>query len=112
MKTPDTTTKAMPSAHHTERDFTGASPNRQQRAIAALLRGPVPREQLDAVTGQSNSPELVAELRRRGLAVPCLRVASIDRDGRTRYPGVYHLTTDDRYKIHRGFTAAEQGGSK
>jgi hypothetical protein len=99
MKTPDTT-KAMPSAP-SKRKFTGPLGPRQERAVAALLRRPVPREQLDDVTGQSNSPELVAELRRQGLEVPCLRVPTTDRDGRIRQPGVYHLTANEPRQIHQ-----------
>jgi len=65
------------------------------RALAALLRRPIPREQLDSIAGCSNGPELIAELRRRGLGddhLPCERIKFIDRDGNVCRPGVYSLT--------------------
>ncbi|WP_227871519.1 hypothetical protein [Novimethylophilus kurashikiensis] len=60
---------------------------------------PQRREHLDHVAGCSNGPELVAELRRRGLNLPCTRIDAIDRDGRPCKPGVYHLSNSDRRKI-------------
>lgn len=74
---------------------------RQARALAALLQGPASREQLDRLAGCSNAPDLVAGLRRRGLAVPCEKIRVIDRDGRACWPGVYHLTQADREAIAR-----------
>jgi hypothetical protein len=59
----------------------------------------MPRETLDAVAGCSNGPELVAELRRRGLEIPCTRTKKKDRDLFDCWPGVYHLTQSDRRKI-------------
>jgi len=48
---------------------------RDQRAIGALMNGPIMRENLDAIVGCSNSPELVvAGLRRKGPEIPCERV--------------------------------------
>lgn len=61
---------------NTQNKFTGTDNPRHFRAIHALLTRPQRREHLDAVAGCSNSPELVAELRRRGLDVPCERVTS------------------------------------
>ena len=74
---------------------------RHLRAIRLLMIRPVKREELDRVAGCSNSPELVAELRRRGLEIPCTRVSCLDRDGRECRPGIYHLTEKDRRIIHR-----------
>jgi hypothetical protein len=65
MKTPDTT-KAVSSAPNSAK-FTGTDNPRHLRAITVLIRRPVSRQELDSVAGASNSPELVAELRRRGL---------------------------------------------
>jgi hypothetical protein len=79
--------------------FHGTENPRHLRAIHAMLTRPQRREHLDAVAGCSNTPELVAELRRRGLAVPCDRVPDIDRDGRPVRRGVYHLTATDRRKV-------------
>lgn len=81
--------------------FTGTDNPRHMRAIAALLRRPMPRSSLDKEAGCSNSPDLIAELRRRGLDVPCERINYVDRDGRECRPGVYSLTTSDRNKVYR-----------
>lgn len=65
---------------------------------------------MDRIAGASNSPELIAELRRRGLDIPCDRVPVIDRDGREVLRGVYHLTAADRRKIHAWLLRRRQGG--
>ena len=98
MKTPETT-KAESSAP-SKRKFIGTDNPRQLRALAVLLRRPLSREALDHIAGCSNGPELVAELRRRGLDVPCKRIRFIDRDGCACHPGVYSLTIADRRKVH------------
>jgi len=69
---------------------------RHLRVIAAALRRSLPREHVDREAGCSNGPELIAELRRRGLEFPCVRIEAIDRDGRPCKPGVYNLTGNDR----------------
>lgn len=69
------------------------TPRRTLRALAALLHRPMPRESIDSLAGCSNGPELVAELCRRGLEVPCERVSFIEHDGQKCYPGVCSLTT-------------------
>lgn len=74
---------------------------RHQRALALLLQRPARREELDARAGCSNFPDLVAELRRRGLEVPCERIEALDRDGNPCRPGVYSLTAADRRKLAR-----------
>lgn len=109
MNTPaatEVTTSAQNSAK-----FTGTSNPRHLRAIAALLRRPMPRESLDKEAGCSNGPELVAELRRRGLEVPCRRINFVDRDGFTCRPGVYFLTEADRRKVHQWRAKRAQGGA-
>lgn len=88
------------TANFTTGKFAGTDNPRHLRAIPALLTRSQRREHLDAVAGCSNSPELVAELRRRGLDIPCDRVPDFDRDGKPIRRGVYHLTTSDRRKIH------------
>jgi hypothetical protein len=80
--------------------FHGTENPRHLRAIHALLTRPQRREHLDAVAGCSNAPELVAELRRRGLDVPCDRVPDLDRDGLPVRRGVYSLAKSDRRKIN------------
>ena len=81
--------------------FAGTDNPRHQRVLALLMLRPAKREEVDAVAGASNGPELVAELRRRGLTAPCERIEAIDRDGRPCRPGIYSLSTSDRRKIHR-----------
>ena len=100
-----------------QRQFYTDNP-RHQRVLALLLQRPARREEIDRAAGCSNGPELIAELRRRGLDAPCERVPALDRDGRACRPGVYHLTGKDRRKITRwiysrrasGFIAPELAG--
>ncbi len=114
---PATTQRAFEN-HETPLDFTpptrftGTDNPRHLRAIAALLRRPMPRESLDHEAGCSNAPELMAELRRRGLEAPCQRLRFIDRDGIICRPGVYSLTTADRRKVYAWMaTRAKQGAA-
>ena len=109
MKTPDPT-KAESSVP-SKRKFSGTDNPRQLRALTVLLRRPVPREQLDSLAGASNSPELVAELRRRGLEVPCERIRFIDRDGYICRPGVYSLTIADRRMIYAWMAKRQKGAA-
>jgi hypothetical protein len=92
--------------------FTGTCNPRHLRAIAALLASPQPREALDNRVGCSNSPELVAELRRRGLEVPCQRTPCIDRDGFPVKRGIYFLTASDKHKIRRWQRMLELRGGR
>lgn len=90
------------------RKFSGTSNPRHLRVLAALSRRPLPREQLDRVAGASNGPELVAELRRRGLDLPCHRVPVLDRDNRIAHVGVYALTPMDVRLMNK--TLTKRGG--
>lgn len=114
MKTPDPT-KTESSATK-QRKFTGAAGfagtdnPRHLRVIQALMTRPLPREQLDSVAGASNGPELVAELRRRGLEVPCPRTKKKDRDLFDCWPGVYHFTQQDRRRVLAWLAKRQQGG--
>ena len=70
---------------------------RQKRGLLAMMNGgSVMRENLDTITGASNSPDVIAKLRGMGLEIPCERVERFDRDGNSCYPGRYSLTTEDR----------------
>ena len=80
--------------------FSGTDNPRHLRVIQAIFTRPLPRQQLDQVAGCSNGPELVAELRRRGLDVPCTRTKKKDRDLFDCWPGVYHFTQADRRKVN------------
>lgn len=110
MKTPDSTNKAEPSAPN-KRNFTGTDNPRQLRAIAALLTRPRRRQDVDSIAGCSNAPDLIAELRRRGLDVPCERIKFIDRDGYPCRPGVYSLTASDRRKFYAWQARTRKGGT-
>ena len=78
--------------------FLGTENARHLRALAVLLKRPVSRENLDSIAGCSNGPELIAELRRRGLEgeLLCERIDFTDRDGRRCRPGTYSLTPKGR----------------
>ena len=91
-----------------QREFYTDNP-RHCRALALLLQRPAKREELDRAAGCSNGPELVAELRRRGLELPCERVDAIDRDGRRCKPGIYSLTSRDRRRINAWLRRREGG---
>lgn len=82
---------------------------RHLRVIHAALRRSLPREQVDREAGCSNGPELIAELRRRGLEFPCVRIDAIDRDGKPCKPGVYNLTDKDRRYIYRWLATRQKG---
>ena len=79
--------------------FAGTDNPRHLRVIQALMTRPLPREQLDSIAGSSNGPELVAELRRRGLELECTRTKKKDRDLFDCWPGVYHFTQQDRRRV-------------
>lgn len=103
MKTPtatEITMSALNSANSTApRQFAGTSNPRQLRAIHGLLQRPISRHDLDGLAGVTNAPELVAQLRRRGLELPCERIDFTDRDGIKCRPGVYRLSEADRRAI-------------
>ena len=105
MKTPPNKT-AFESApdkanSNTKKKFDGTDNPRHLRAITALMARPQRREHLDTAAGCSNAPELVAELRRRGLDIPCERVPDLDRDGLPIRRGVYYFLDSDRRKLNR-----------
>jgi len=72
---------------------------------------PLPREQLDRVAGASNGPELVAELRRRGLEIECTRTKKKDCDLFDCWPGVYHFTQQDRRRVNHWLSTRNGGTS-
>ena len=109
MKTPDPT-KAESSAPNRPK-FTGTDNPRHLRAIAAVMVRPRRREDIDSIAGCSNAPELIAELRRRGLEFPCERIRFIDRDGYPCRPGVYSLTDSDRRKVWAWQARTRKGGA-
>lgn len=103
MKTPPNQTEfesAPDKANYTSNKFSGTDNPRHLRAIQALMTRPQRRNHLDAIAGCSNTTELIAELRRRGLDVPCERVPDFDRDGRPIKRGVYRFLKSDRRKLN------------
>ena len=85
----------------TKRKFTGTDNPRHLRAIAALLRRPISRQELDSVTGVGNSPELVEELRCLGLDAPCQSISFIASDDVPCCPDVFSFSDRDRRMINR-----------
>jgi len=89
--------------------FSGTDNPRQLRVIHAALARARRREEIDLIAGASNGPELIADLRRRGLEFPCDRVPAIDRDGKLTRPGIYHLSDADKRKIYRWMNGVNDG---
>jgi hypothetical protein len=85
---------------------------RQRRALLALLGGPVSREQLDRITGASNSPNVIRLLRCNGFEIPCTYTEEIDRDGKPCTPGMYGLTESDKALTLAMLTNGRQGGTQ
>ena len=75
---------------------------RQLRLINALMRGPLMREAVDKVAGTSNGPDIVAQLRKKGLDIPCTLIDALDRDGNVCRPGSYELSARDRERLATG----------
>lgn len=109
MKTPNST-KAKLSAPNKAK-FSGTDNPRHLRFITAVMVRPRRREDIDSIAGCSNAPELIAELRRRGLEVPCDRIRFIDRDGYPCRPGVYSFTASDRRKVWAWQARMRKGGA-
>ncbi|MCY1286330.1 hypothetical protein D9M68_297930 [compost metagenome] len=88
------------TASEQPRKFAGTDNPRHLRVICALMVRSRRREEIDRIAGASNGPDLIAELRRRGLETPCQRVPAVDRDGSIVRPGVYSFAPDDVKAIH------------
>ncbi|SFC86198.1 hypothetical protein SAMN05660479_02567 [Microbulbifer thermotolerans] len=74
---------------------------RQWRALSALLKRPHSREELDRIAGASNSPELIRQLRQRGINILCKRIKHIDRDGLIGWHGVYWIPASEKQRLKR-----------
>ncbi len=75
---------------------------RHRRILLALLAGDQNREDIDRVAGASNGPDEVAKIRRTyGLAIPCARKGTKDRDGHPVQVGVYRLADADHVTARR-----------
>jgi hypothetical protein len=96
--------KRAPSSRH----FKGAESPRQLRVIMALLTRSRSRKAIDEIAGCSNGPDLVARLRKNGLAIPCENTQCIDRDGKEVAHGVYYFTSDDKRKVRNWLIRRER----
>lgn len=75
---------------------------RHRRALLALLEGARTREEIDRITGASNGPDEVLQMRRRfKLVIPCTRKGARDMDGHPVEIGVYRLTDTDEANARR-----------
>jgi hypothetical protein len=88
------------STASTARKFTGTDNPRHLRVIQSAMIRSRKREEIDSIAGASNGPELIAELRRRGLRFRCQRTPGIDRDGYPIKFGIYELDEDDRRAVN------------
>lgn len=90
-------------------NFAGSKNPRQVRALSALLRGPCSRAELARMAGCANAPDLIMQLRRRGLGddLQCKFVKAIDRDNKPVEYGVYSLTERGRAAVLQWATAAK-----
>ena len=88
------------STANTARKFTGTDNPRHLRVIQSLMIRPRKREEIDSIAGASNAPDLIADLRRRGLRAACHRAPGIDRDGNPIKFGIYEFDDDDRRAIN------------
>lgn len=82
------------------RKFTGTDNPRHLRVIHSMMIRSRKREEIDSIAGASNGPELMAELRRRGLRAKCKRTPGIDRDGYPVKFGIYEFDADDRRAVN------------
>ena len=81
--------------------LTGAISAAALRVLNRLMQGPLTREQVDAIAGWSNGPELMRSLKNRGLVWVCERVQTVNRDGRVTRRGLYHITDVGRAQVRR-----------
>jgi hypothetical protein len=75
---------------------------RQFRVCKALAQlGKLWREEVDSLAGASNGPEVMRQLRIKGLEWKCERVLKIDRYGRPCEPGLYSVESAGRETLNR-----------
>jgi hypothetical protein len=89
--------------------FKGTDSPRGTRLLREVLRRHITREEADAITGASNSPEEVRKLREMGLDLPCFAVGTVDRDGRNVERGVYGLSPRDRPLVAKALYKGKGG---
>jgi len=91
--------------------FTGAICAAALRVLNRLLQGPLTREQVDAISGWSNGPELMRLLKNRGLVWQCERVTFTNKDGRQTMRGLYYLTEAGRVQVRRWLFESAQAAA-
>jgi hypothetical protein len=80
-------------------NFAGIKNRRYLRVIHALRLRPHTRKEIDKIAGASNGPQVIANLRKLGLNVPCLIIRGVDCDGKATGFGLYSLTLHDHDKL-------------
>lgn len=109
MKTPDPTKAESSAPNSVNSNNPPRFTPRQQRALDALWTGPKMREALDRMAGCSNGPQLVRDLKDKGIDIDCVLIESIDRDGRPCKPGRYELTDRGRLTLNQiGWSSVER----
>ncbi|MFV8819684.1 hypothetical protein [Haliea sp. E17] len=93
------TAPARAASQSWQQKFIKFTTARQYRVVIALYQRPHSREEIDRVSGSSNGPEVVRQLREQGWDIPCQLVAHTDRDGLKGKHGVYSLSSNDRLKL-------------
>lgn len=79
----------------------------ERRCLAALLKSPVERTDLDKAIGTTNSPEFIRQLKRKGLVIHTENIPFMNRDGKNSWRGKYHLDP-----LSRKLAKAMLGGCK
>jgi hypothetical protein len=75
---------------------------RQLRVCQALRqRLKLWREEVDSIAGASNGPEIMRQLRLKGLEWKCERIPKLDRDGKPCEPGLYSIDDAGRATLLR-----------
>lgn len=70
---------------------------RQTRVCEALAkRGKLWREEVDSIAGASNGPEIMRQLKEKGLIWQCDQFEKKDRDGKACRPGLYSIADKGR----------------
>lgn len=97
MKTPLPSKENHSENHSATRKRKFKLTERQRRTCQALLRcEALWREDVDRIAGASNGPEVMRQLKNKGLTWQCVRVKKIDQDGKPCEPGLYSLVGNGR----------------
>lgn len=85
---------------------------RQSRLLEALLQsdGWISRESVDRITGASNGPQIVLEVRTKVTGhegIEMQKADAADRDGKSCQPGRYRLTSIGRQRAQEVLSAKE-----